>query len=142
MAQEIKSRVLIAKVGLDGHDRGSRLVTRLLVEAGFEVIYSGLRQTPETIVRSAIQEDADVIGISILSGSHMNLVPRILDLLAKDTMNDIAVVVGGIIPDDDAEELKKLGVAAVMGPGSSTEAIVDLIGKVSSERHAKMADGL
>ncbi len=134
-----KGRVLVAKIGLDGHDRGSRLITRLLMDAGFEVIYSGLRQTPEAVVRAAIQEDVDVIGISILSGSHMSLVPRVLDLLKQDDLNDIEVVVGGIIPDADIAALKELGVAAVFGPGSATGEIVGGMEALVDRRRAGMA---
>ena len=120
-------RVLIAKVGLDGHDRGAKVVARCLRDAGMEVIYTGLHQTPEQIAETAIQEDADAVGISILSGAHMTLVPRILDLLRKDGAEDVVVVVGGTVPPDDADELKRLGVAAVFGPGATTGEIVDFL---------------
>lgn len=137
-----KGRVLIAKIGLDGHDRGSRLVTRLLIDAGFEVIYSGLRQTPEQVVRAAFQEDVDAIGISILSGSHMSLVPRVLDLLREaDASDDIAVVAGGIIPDEDADRLLEAGVAAIFGPGASTEEIVGGV-ENAIRRHAGRGQAL
>jgi len=120
-------RVLVAKPGLDGHDRGAKVIARALRDAGMEVIYTGLRQTPEMIVSAALQEDVQVIGLSILSGAHNAIVPRIMDLLREKGMDDVLVLVGGIIPDEDAVELKKLGVAAVFQPGASLEAIVDFI---------------
>src|SRR5271163_104168 len=120
-------RVLVAKPGLDGHDRGAKVIARALRDAGMEVIYTGLRQTPEMIVNAALQEDVQVIGLSILSGAHNAIVPRIMDLLREKGMDDVLVLVGGIIPDEDAAELKKLGVAAVFQPGASLEAIVDFI---------------
>ena len=120
-------RVVIAKVGLDGHDRGAKVIARALRDAGMEVIYTGLHQTPEQIVETAIQEDADAVGISILSGAHMTLVPRILELLRENGAEDVLVVVGGTIPADDAEELKKLGVADVFGPGARTTDIVSFL---------------
>jgi len=129
-----KGRILIAKVGLDGHDRGARLITRILMEAGFEVLYTGLRQTPEAVVHAAMQEDVDVIGISILSGSHMTLVPRVMELLRERGMEDVSVVVGGIIPD--VEELKALGVAAVLGPGADDAEIVGTVGRLVDRRIA------
>jgi len=116
-------RIVVAKVGLDGHDRGAKIIARALRDAGMEVIYTGLHQTPEQIVVTAIQEDADAVGISILSGAHMTLVPRILELLRENGAEDVLVVVGGTIPTDDAEELKKQGVAGVFGPGASTTEI-------------------
>ena len=122
-----KIRVVIAKPGLDGHDRGAKIIARALRDAGMEVIYTGLHQTPEQIVETAIQEDADAIGISILSGAHMTLVPRILELLRASEAEDVVVVVGGIIPADDAEELKRQGVAGVFGPGATTADIVDFV---------------
>jgi len=122
-----KIRVVIAKPGLDGHDRGAKIIARALRDAGMEVIYTGLRQTPEMIVNSSLQEDVDVIGLSILSGAHNALVPRILDLLRENGVDDVLVVVGGTIPDDDADELRKLGVAAVFGPGAPTGEIVDFL---------------
>ena len=124
---ERKIRVVVAKPGLDGHDRGAKIVARALRDAGVEVIYTGLHQTPEQIVETAIQEDADAVGISILSGAHMTLVPRILELLRENGLEDVVVVVGGTIPEDDAKELGKLGVAGVFGPGATTTAIVDFI---------------
>jgi methylmalonyl-CoA mutase C-terminal domain/subunit len=120
-------RVVVAKPGLDGHDRGAKIIARALRDAGMEVIYTGLHQTPEQIVETAIQEDADAIGISILSGAHMTLVPRILELLRASEAEDVVVVVGGTIPADDAEELKRLGVAGVFGPGATTAEIVDFV---------------
>jgi len=120
-------RVLVAKPGLDGHDRGAKVIARALRDAGMEVIYTGLRQTPEMIVNAALQEDVQVIGLSILSGAHNAIVPRILELLREKEMTDILVIVGGIIPDEDAAELKKLGVAEVFQPGASLDRIVEFI---------------
>ena len=122
-----KIRVVIAKPGLDGHDRGAKIIARALRDAGMEVIYTGLHQTPEQIVETAIQEDADAVGISILSGAHMTLVPRIVDGLRDRDAGDVLVVVGGTIPPDDADELKAQGVAAVFGPGATTTEIVDFL---------------
>jgi methylmalonyl-CoA mutase, C-terminal domain len=122
-----KIRVVIAKPGLDGHDRGAKIIARALRDAGMEVIYTGLHQTPEQIVETAIQEDADAVGISILSGAHMTLVPRILDGLRDQEADDMVVVVGGTIPTDDATELKKLGVAEVFTPGAPTSEIVTFL---------------
>jgi methylmalonyl-CoA mutase C-terminal domain/subunit len=122
-------RVVIAKPGLDGHDRGAKIIARALRDAGMEVIYTGLHQTPEQIVETAIQEDADAIGISILSGAHMTLVPRILDLLRERDVDDVLVVVGGTIPSDDIDELRRQGVAEVFTPGAPTAAIVDFLQK-------------
>jgi len=120
-------RVLVAKPGLDGHDRGAKVIARALRDAGMEVIYTGLRQTPEMIVNAALEEDVQVIGLSILSGAHNAIVPRVMDLLREKEMNDVLVVVGGIVPDDDAAELKKLGVAQVFQPGASLAKIVQFI---------------
>jgi methylmalonyl-CoA mutase, C-terminal domain len=120
-------RVLVAKPGLDGHDRGAKVIARALRDAGMEVIYTGLRQTPEMIVNAALQEDVQAIGLSILSGAHNAIVPRVMELLKEKHMDDVIVLVGGIIPDEDAEQLKRLGVAAVFQPGASLEAIVDFI---------------
>jgi methylmalonyl-CoA mutase C-terminal domain/subunit len=126
-------RVVIAKPGLDGHDRGAKIIARALRDAGMEVIYTGLHQTPEQIVETAIQEDADAVGISILSGAHMTLVPRILDLLRENGAEDVLVVAGGTIPGEDVAELKEQGVAAVFGPGAPTSEIVDFLrGAVTS----------
>jgi methylmalonyl-CoA mutase, C-terminal domain len=122
-----KIRVVVAKPGLDGHDRGAKIIARALRDAGMEVIYTGLHQTPEQIVETAIQEDADAVGISILSGAHMTLVPRILELLRENGAEDVVVVVGGTIPGDDADALKEQGVAAVFGPGAPTGEIVDFL---------------
>jgi methylmalonyl-CoA mutase C-terminal domain/subunit len=122
-----KIRVVIAKPGLDGHDRGAKIIARALRDAGMEVIYTGLHQTPEQIVETAIQEDADAVGISILSGAHMTLVPRILELLRAQGAEDLLVVVGGTIPNDDVAELTKQGVAAVFTPGAPTSEIVDFL---------------
>ncbi len=120
-------RVLVAKPGLDGHDRGAKIIARALRDAGMEVIYTGLRQTPEMIVNAALQEDVQVIGLSILSGAHNAIVPRLMDLLREKEMTDVKVIVGGIIPDEDAESLKQLGVAAVFQPGAPLEGIVAFI---------------
>ena len=122
-----KIRVVVAKPGLDGHDRGAKIIARTLRDAGMEVIYTGLHQTPEQIVETAIQEDADAIGISILSGAHMTLVPRILELLRAEDADDVLVVVGGTIPADDIAELKGLGVAEVYPPGGPTAEIVGFL---------------
>jgi methylmalonyl-CoA mutase C-terminal domain/subunit len=120
-------RVLVAKPGLDGHDRGAKVIARALRDAGMEVIYTGLRQTPEMIVNAALQEDVQVIGLSILSGAHNAIVPRVMELLREREMSDVIVVVGGIIPDEDADALRGQGVAAVFQPGASLDAIVDFI---------------
>ena len=126
-------KVLIAKPGLDGHDRGAKVLARGLRDEGFEVIYTGLRQTPEMIVSAALQEDVQVIGLSILSGAHNAIVPRVLELLREKKMTDVAVIVGGIIPDDDAERLKQMGVAQVFQPGASLEGIVEFIRTASRQ---------
>ena len=123
----IPIRVLVAKPGLDGHDRGAKVIARALRDAGMEVIYTGLRQTPEMIVNAALEEDVQVIGLSILSGAHNAIVPRVMELLREKEMTDVIVVAGGIIPDEDATELKKLGVAEVFQPGASLQKIVDFI---------------
>jgi methylmalonyl-CoA mutase, C-terminal domain len=120
-------RVLVAKPGLDGHDRGAKIVARALRDAGMEVIYTGLRQSPEQIVSAAVQEDVDVIGISILSGAHNTILPRICELLRAQGVDDVLIVVGGIIPDEDIPALKAVGVSAVFQPGASTDAIVNFI---------------
>jgi methylmalonyl-CoA mutase C-terminal domain/subunit len=124
---DLKIRVLVAKPGLDGHDRGAKVIARALRDAGMEVIYTGLRQTPEMIVTAALQEDVDVIGLSILSGAHNAIVPRVMDLLKQNKMNDVLLVLGGIIPDQDIENLKKLGVAAIFQPGTAMDDIVQFI---------------
>ena len=128
-----KIRVVVAKPGLDGHDRGAKIIARALRDAGMEVIYTGLHQTPEQIAATAIQEDADAVGLSILSGAHMTLVPRVVDLLKEQGAEDVLVVVGGTIPHDDIPELKKGGVNEVFTPGSSTQEIVDYIRENASD---------
>jgi methylmalonyl-CoA mutase C-terminal domain/subunit len=120
-------RILVAKPGLDGHDRGAKVIARALRDAGMEVIYTGLRQTPEMIAEAALQEDVDAVGISVLSGAHMALVPRILELLAGQGQSDLPCFVGGIIPDEDMPTLQALGVTDIFGPGTSTEIIVERI---------------
>jgi methylmalonyl-CoA mutase C-terminal domain/subunit len=122
-----KIRVLVAKPGLDGHDRGAKVVARALRDAGFEVIYTGIRQTPEMIAEAALQEDVDVVGLSILSGAHLALCPRVVELLRQQGLDDVMVLVGGIIPDEDIEPLRQAGVAAVFGPGTSTQDIAAFI---------------
>ena len=131
---EQKIRVLVAKPGLDGHDRGAKVVARALRDAGMEVIYTGLRQTPEMIAEAALQEDVDVVGLSILSGAHMALAPRILDLLKSNGQGDVKVFIGGIIPDEDVSRLKEFGIAGVYGPGASTEQIVRDIREIVAKR--------
>jgi methylmalonyl-CoA mutase C-terminal domain/subunit len=128
-----KLRVLVAKPGLDGHDRGAMVVARALRDAGLEVIYTGLRQTPEMIAEAALQEDVDLIGLSILSGAHMALVPRILELLKQQGQEDVHVLVGGIIPDEDVEQLTNLGVSAIFGPGTPTTEIVSVVNGLTSK---------
>ncbi|RME35217.1 MAG: cobalamin B12-binding domain-containing protein [Thermoflexia bacterium] len=128
-----KLRVLIAKPGLDGHDRGAKVVARALRDAGMEVMYTGLRQTPEMIVEAALQEDVDAVGLSILSGAHMTLVPRVIEGLRKAGLDHVKVFVGGIIPDEDVLALKEAGVEAVFGPGTSTYTIVETIRRALGE---------
>lgn len=129
-----KIRVVVAKPGLDGHDRGAKIIARALRDAGMEVIYTGLHQTPEQIVETVLQEDADAVGLSILSGAHMTLVPRVVELLKQEGADDVLVTVGGTIPGDDIPELKRLGVSEVFTPGSPTQDIIDFInGAVRSE---------
>ena len=130
-------RVVIAKPGLDGHDRGAKVIARALRDAGMEVIYTGLRQTPEQIVAAALQEDADVIGLSILSGAHMHICPRVIELLRERGMDDVLVVVGGIIPDVDMPKLNALGITGIFLPGTSMQTIVEFI-----TRHARARAGL
>lgn len=125
MIQNRKIRVLIAKPGLDGHDRGAKVIARALRDAGMEVIYTGLRQTPEMIATAALQEDVHAIGLSILSGAHMSLVPRVLDLMKANGQEQVQVFVGGIIPEEDAAALKQLGVSAVYGPGTLTTQVIE-----------------
>jgi methylmalonyl-CoA mutase C-terminal domain/subunit len=122
-----KIRVLIAKPGLDSHDRGAKVVARALRDAGMEVIYTGLRQTPEQIAETALQEDVDVIGLSILSGAHKALFPRIMDLVKQKGLNDVMVFAGGIIPEEDVPELKKIGIKEIFGPGTTTDAIIKYV---------------
>ena len=130
-----KIRVVVAKPGLDGHDRGAKIIARALRDAGMEVIYTGLHQTPEQIVETVLQEDADAVGLSILSGAHMTLVPKVIELLAAQDASDVVVTVGGTIPAQDIAELKELGVAEVFTPGAPTQAIIDFIqGAVTGER--------
>jgi methylmalonyl-CoA mutase C-terminal domain/subunit len=124
---EKKIRVVVAKPGLDGHDRGAKIIARALRDAGMEVIYTGLHQTPEQVVETVIQEDADAVGLSILSGAHMTLVPRIMELLGEQGIDDVVVTVGGTIPAEDVAELKSLGVAEVFTPGASSQDAVDFI---------------
>jgi methylmalonyl-CoA mutase, C-terminal domain len=131
---ERKIRVVVAKPGLDGHDRGAKIIARALRDAGMEVIYTGLHQTPEQIAETAIQEDADAVGLSILSGAHLTLVPRVVELLREQGADDVLVTVGGTIPNDDIAELEKLGVAAVFTPGSSTDDIVEFMRKSAGDR--------
>src|SRR3712207_272239 len=129
-----KIRVVVAKPGLDGHDRGAKIIARALRDAGMEVIYTGLHQTPEQITETVLQEDADAVGLSILSGAHMTLVPRVVDLLKEQGAEDVLVTVGGTIPAEDVPELKKLGVAEVFTPGSSTQQIIDFIRDAVEQR--------
>jgi methylmalonyl-CoA mutase C-terminal domain/subunit len=126
-ATDRKIRVVVAKPGLDGHDRGAKIIARALRDAGMEVIYTGLHQTPEQIVETVIQEDADAVGLSILSGAHMTLVPRIMELLGEQGVDDVIVTLGGTIPADDIEQLKGLGVAEVFTPGAPAQAAIDFI---------------
>jgi methylmalonyl-CoA mutase C-terminal domain/subunit len=135
-----KIRILIAKPGLDGHDRGAKVIARALRDAGMEVIYTGLRQTPEMIVESALQEDVDAIGLSILSGAHMTLLPRIVELLKANGLGDVLVFAGGIIPDEDIPTLQALGVRGVFGPGANTEDVAQFIHEqVENRQGDKMA---
>jgi methylmalonyl-CoA mutase C-terminal domain/subunit len=127
MESKRKIRVLIAKPGLDSHDRGAKVVARALRDAGMEIIYTGLRQTPEQIVETALQEDVDVIGLSILSGAHKTLFPRIMGLLKKQGLTDVMVFAGGIIPEEDVSEMKKLGINEIFGPGTTTEEIIKFV---------------
>ncbi|MDX6698211.1 MAG: methylmalonyl-CoA mutase, C-terminal domain [Solirubrobacteraceae bacterium] len=135
-ATQRKIRVVVAKPGLDGHDRGAKIIARALRDAGMEVIYTGLHQTPEQIVATVVQEDADAVGLSILSGAHMTLVPRILELLGEEGVEDVVITLGGTIPSDDIPELKSLGVAEVFTPGATTQDIIDFIRGAVSERRA------
>jgi len=127
MQSKRKIRVLIAKPGLDSHDRGAKVVARALRDAGMEVIYTGLRQTPEQIVETALQEDVDVIGLSILSGAHKTLFPRIMDLLKKEGLTDVMIFAGGIVPEEDISQMKKIGIKEIFGPGTTTDAIIHYV---------------
>ena len=132
-----KIRIVVAKPGLDGHDRGAKIIARALRDAGMEVIYTGLHQTPEQIAETAIQEDADAVGLSILSGAHMTLVPRVAQLLSEQGVDDVVLTVGGTIPADDIPELKRLGVAEVFTPGAPTQAIIDFIQGAVEQREPR-----
>jgi methylmalonyl-CoA mutase C-terminal domain/subunit len=134
MKKEHRIRVLIAKPGLDSHDRGAKIVARALRDAGMEVIYTGLRQTPEQIVETALQEDVDVIGLSILSGAHTTLFPRIMCLIKEKGLDDVIVFAGGIIPEEDIAEMKKLGVREIFGPGTPTETLVKFVSESVQKR--------
>jgi methylmalonyl-CoA mutase C-terminal domain/subunit len=134
-----KIRVLVAKPGLDGHDRGAKVIARALREAGMEVIYTGLRQSPEMIVEAALQEDVDVVGISILSGAHMELFPLIVDGLKEKGLNHVLIVAGGIIPEEDVPVLKKMGIEAIFRPGAMTQDIVDFINAAMANKRQRSA---
>ena len=134
-----KIRVLVAKPGLDGHDRGAKVIARALREAGMEVIYTGLRQSPEMIVEAALQEDVDVVGLSILSGAHMELFPLIMDGLKQKGLNHVLVVAGGIIPEEDVPVLKKMGIQAIFRPGAMTQDIVDFVHTAMADRRQRAA---
>ena len=131
------TRVLVAKPGLDGHDRGAKVIARAMRDAGMEVIYTGIRQSPQMIVRAAVQEDVDVLGLSILSGAHMEILPEVMDLLRSEGMDDVVVVVGGIIPAVDRQPLKDLGITEVFGPGTTTGDIVEFIQNAMAKRGSK-----
>jgi methylmalonyl-CoA mutase C-terminal domain/subunit len=139
MATAPKIRVVVAKPGLDGHDRGAKIIARALRDAGMEVIYTGLHQTPEQIVETVIQEDADAVGLSILSGAHMTLVPRVVALLREQGIDDVVVTVGGTIPTSDIRELERLGVDAVFTPGATTQGIVDFLATAVGEQELARA---
>ena len=134
MSNQYPVRVLVAKPGLDGHDRGAKIIARALRDAGMEVIYTGIRQTPQMIVEAALEEDVDVIGLSILSGAHLDLFPQIFEGLRVNEMDDVSVVAGGIIPESDRIQLEAMGVKAVYGPGSPTSEIVDRVRELAAER--------
>jgi methylmalonyl-CoA mutase C-terminal domain/subunit len=136
MADQQRIRVLVAKPGLDGHDRGAKVIVRALRDAGMEVIYTGIRQTPEMIVSAALQEDVDVVGLSILSGAHMAVFPRIMELLRQQGMDDVIVLAGGIFPDDDVPQIKAMGIKGVFGPGTPLNEIVDFIRANAGHREA------
>jgi methylmalonyl-CoA mutase C-terminal domain/subunit len=127
-------RILIAKPGLDGHDRGAKVIARALRDAGMEVIYTGLRQTPEMIAEAALQEDVDIVGLSILSGAHMTLVPRIREVMNTRELADVPIIIGGIIPEEDKPRLREIGVVGIFGPGSSTESIATEIRKIVADK--------
>ena len=133
--QPEKIRVLVAKPGLDGHDRGAKVVARALRDAGFEVIYTGIRQTPQMIAEAALQEDVDVVGLSILSGAHMTLCPKVVELLRAQGQEHVVVVVGGIVPEDDLPQLRAAGIEAVFGPGATTDTIASYLRSAVSQRH-------
>lgn len=135
-----KIRVLIAKPGLDGHDRGAKVVARALRDAGMEVIYTGIRQTPEMIAEAALQEDVGVIGLSILSGAHMALFPRIVELLEEYGLDDVLIIAGGIIPDEDVPRLREMGIKGIFGPGTSTHEIVEFVRREVGQRHEQSAN--
>ncbi|MEJ2779889.1 MAG: cobalamin B12-binding domain-containing protein [Sulfolobaceae archaeon] len=140
MSQERRIKVLVAKLGLDGHDRGAKVIARALKDAGMEVVYTGLRQTPEQIVKAALQEDVDVIGVSILSGAHLELVPLVVQQMKEKGLNDVVLVVGGVIPPQDIPKLKEIGVDEVFLPGSSLKEITEKITKaVAAKRGLKIA---
>ncbi|QGR20193.1 cobalamin B12-binding domain-containing protein [Stygiolobus azoricus] len=140
MSQERRIKVLVAKLGLDGHDRGAKVIARALKDAGMEVVYTGLRQTPEQIVKAALQEDVDVIGVSILSGAHLELVPLVVQQMKEKGLNDVVLVVGGVIPPQDIPKLKEIGVDEVFLPGSSLKEITEKITKaVATKRGLKIA---
>jgi len=141
MTQEDRIRVLVAKPGLDGHDRGAKVVAQALRDAGMEVIYTGIRQTPEMIAEAALQEDVDVVGLSILSGAHMELIPLILDELRKRGLQDVIVVAGGIIPQEDHPALKEMGLKGIFGPGTPTGEIVDFVKKAVTEKKGQDKGG-
>jgi methylmalonyl-CoA mutase C-terminal domain/subunit len=136
MAEEKKIRVLVAKPGLDGHDRGAKVVARALRDYGMEVIYTGIRQTPEMIAQSALQEDVDVVGLSILSGAHLELFPLIMEQLGKRKMDRVIVIAGGIIPEEDHPALNKIGIKGIFGPGTSTKDIAEFIRKAVGKKAA------
>lgn len=132
-------RVLIAKPGLDGHDRGAKVIARALRDAGYEVIYTGIRQTPEMIAETALQEDVDAIGLSILSGAHLTLFPRVMEELRKRGLDDVVVWAGGIIPDEDVPALQEIGIRAVFGPGTPTSATIEFLRQIEAERAERRA---
>lgn len=136
MVEQRAIRVLIAKPGLDGHDRGAKVIARALRDAGMEVIYTGLRQTPEMVAEAALQEDVDVVGLSILSGAHLALVPRIREVMNANGLNDVALIIGGIIPDDDKPTLHDMGVQGIFGPGTNTEDIAAFIRELVATKNA------